>query len=207
MPASAAKRPGDRVRLLRGAGEDAAIEDDWLLIRFEPDSGNLVAEKDGKRITRPRDEYEKLNFPGSDDIWEILSGNDEEDLNKAKSAWAGLDLAKTSSGLLGYGRTLDSAFAGCQTAADFQAKVRSLADSCASAVNLLRIELKRAEAEYDRCPTGTSFENDRKDHLLSRLRDVQERYSTRLYGRDTLLPAWRRVADCLESLKAAQENR
>jgi hypothetical protein len=195
MPDSAAKKTGDPVRVLRKTEGEPAIEDDWLFVRFEPDSGDLIAEKDGKRIVCPREEFENLNFPGSSGLWETVSENgDEEALNEARRAWASLDLAKTASCLLKYCRTVDPAFTGCQTAAEFAAKARSSADSCANALVLLRIELKRAEAEYNRCPNETSFQNDQKD-------------TTRLYCHDKLVPAWCHLAACLESIEAARKSR
>jgi len=208
MPASAAKKPGDPVRVRRKAGGTAAIEDGWRFVRFEPDSGNLVAEKDGKRVVCARGECEKLNYPGSGEMWELLcSQPDDENLREAGCAWAELDLSKTASRLLEYGRALDPSFASCQTAIDFSGKVRALAESCDSSIAVLRMDMKRAEAEYNRCPVGTAFDNDRKDDLLDRWRDLQARYAAKAYCRDKLIPACCRVSACLESLDAARKAR
>jgi hypothetical protein len=207
MPVSTAKKSGDPILVRRKAGAIAAIEADWQFVRFEPDSGNLVAEKEGKRIVCSRDECEALNFPGSSEIWELLcSEPDDENLQEAGRAWAELDLPKTASCLLEYGRGLDPSLASCQTSADFTDKARSLASSCENAHAVLRMDMKRAEAEYNRCPVGTAFENDQKDDLLDRWRELQARYATKAHCLDKLVPVCSRLADCLKALQTANHK-
>jgi len=207
MPGSAVKKPGDPVRVRRTADMNALIEDDWKLIRFEPDSGNLIAEKNGKRVVCSRGECETLNFPGSDEVWGLLNSEpDDKNLCEARCAWTELNLCKTASCLLEYGRALDPALASCQTCADFASKVRSITEACESALVVLRMDIKRAEAEYKRCPAGSSFNNDLKDDCLSRWRYLQEKYAAKAHCRDNLIPACGRLAKCLDNLEAARKS-
>ncbi len=206
MPASAAKKPGDQVRVRRKDGETFLLENDWTFVRFEPDSGNMVAEKGGKRVICARGECLLLNFPASDTLWSLIVSEPEDDnLRAAEQAWAKLDLPKAVSCLLAYGRTLDPSFRGIQTGGDFASKTRSLAESCESALTLLKMEMKRAETEYNRCPVGTAFDNDRKDELLDAWRDLQAKYAAKAYCRDRLLPACRDLIACLKGIEEAKK--
>lgn len=206
MPDLIAKKTGDLVRVLERNGEPA-IQNNWTFVRFEPDSGNLVAEKDGKRIVSLRPEFEKLNFPGSSEVWDIVNQDEhDEHLAKARTEWAKLNLSGLIKALLDYARTLDPALAGIQTIADLAEKVRELKDVCASAVELLRLDTNRAEAAYNRCQGGTALENDQKDTLLEHWHDLQNRYAARLHRHEKLVPAWCRLVDALESAAAAAKT-
>ena len=206
MPASAFKKPGDPV-LVRRKGETPALEGGWRFVRFEPDSGNLIAEKGGKRVACARSECRLLNFPGSGAVWDLIESEpDDDNLRAARSAWTELDLSRASSRLLEYGRSLDPSFGGAQTAADYAAKTLSLAESCESALTVLNTDLKRAEAEYGRCPAGTSSEKERKSELLDRWQGLQAEYAAKAHRRDRLLPACRNLMRCLESIEAARKS-
>lgn len=199
-----AKKPGDPVRVIRHNGQRTEIENDWFLVRFEPDSGDLIAEKRGKRITSPRAEYDLLNFPGSAGVWELLcSDGDDAVIVKAKNAWAGLDLHGAIRRLLDYGRALGPEFAGIQTVSDFLSKAEGLKSSCLSSMEVLGLEAKRAQAEYDRAPIGSSFDNDSKDTLLQRLCGIKDRLASREHVRDAIFPAICALADALTSLEKA----
>jgi hypothetical protein len=194
---------GNTVRVLARDQEPSLIESDWVLVRFEPDSGNLVAEKNGKRIVCPRTEYECLNFPGSDEVWHIITENNTDpDLAKACSLWAKLDLTGLTRALIAHTRTLDPAFRGVQTLSDLSEKIHELHGSCQGSMEVLRLEMKRAEAEYNRCPNRTSFESDQKDNLLEHWHNLQNRYAARLYQHEKLIPAWDRLIAALENLNA-----
>ncbi len=204
---SDAKKPGDLIRVIRREKGSAAIEGGWALIRFEPESGNAIAEKDGKRISSPRKEFEKLNFSGSNGLWEII-GEDpgDPDLEEAEKAWAALDLAGAKKALMRRVRGLDPGLSGVQTLSDFSAKVRAMRDSCLSSMELLRIEIKRAEAEYNRAPVGTAFLNDQKDTLLGRLRGLEDRYAARAHLRDKIMPILCAFSDALRGLEEAMRS-
>jgi hypothetical protein len=207
MPASAAKQPGDPVLLRRKSGDSSTIEEDWRFVRFEPDSGDLIAEKEGKRVVCSRGECEALNFPGSGDVWQLIcSEPDDQNLQGARCAWAELNLSKLVTCLLRHGRALDPALESCQTPTEFAEKVNAIAEVCENSLALLRLELKRAEAEYNRCPTETSFQNDQKDDLLDRWRGLQDRFAARAYRRNKLIPAWQRLAACLEAVQMAKQK-
>jgi hypothetical protein len=201
------KKPGDIVRILRRKGNDAEIENGWAVVRFEPDSGDLVAEKEGTRSVSKREEYLKLNFPGSAAVWDFIASDaSDADLLKARESWAKLDLRGTMRRLLDHARTLDPRLAGIQTAEDFHSKIRSLKDACLSSMEVLRLESKRAEAEYNRAPNSTSFESDRKDNLLDRWRGIKDRLSAREHLAKEIMPIMCGLADALTSLDEASKE-
>jgi hypothetical protein len=204
---STAKKTGDLVRVLRQANKEDAIENDWSFVRFEPDSGNLIAEKNGKRINCPRKEYDCLNFPGSGNVWQIASADPADpDLAKALAAWAKLDIPGVIRALLSHARTLDPGLIGIQTIADLTVKVREIRDACLSSIEILRLDMKRAEAEYNRAPIGTSLENDQKDNLLERWRSLQDRHAARVHLHDKMLPVICGLVAALQSLEAAAKS-
>jgi hypothetical protein len=179
MPTTAvnAKRPGTLIRVCRKSADAPVLECDWELVRIEPDSGNVVAERNGKRIVCLRGEFDKLNFPGSDEVWKLLASEPgDDDLRAAGQTWAKLDLEGVGAALIRHARNLDP---------------------------VLQIEVKRAKQEYDRCGTATPFLCDQKDNLLSRWRHLEDQYAARKYRCEKLLPAWRRLIAALESLDAA----
>ena len=197
-----AKQPGDAVRITRN-GSDPAIEDGWVLVRFEPGSGNAVAEKDGKRVITERAAFDALNFPGSDELWEMLSAPElDAELLPVKAAWSKADLPGVVSALVKYARTLDPAFAGVQTASDMIEKAKEHEDSCQSSLEILRLDAARAKREYDQYPARTALENDHKDNLLTRWRNLDDQYAAHRYQCDRLIPAWRRTSSALKALTA-----
>jgi hypothetical protein len=203
MPAPAVKTPGSTIRVRRIDGETPVMEYGWTLQRFEPDSGNVIAEKDGMRITCAREDFELLNFPGSDDIWEIIScENPNDDLKKAGESWKKLDLPGVLGALLRHARGMDPSFSGVQTVSDLRQKIDDARRTFSHQMDVLRLEARRAEEEYNRCPARTAFDNDQKDTLLSRWRGLEDRYSSRKYCCEKLLPIWQKMASALEHIDA-----
>jgi len=197
----------EAVRVRRERAGEPEIEDGWTLIRIEPESGNVVCEREEKRIVCRRDEFEKLNFPGSDDVWCFVADPNENDLKNARQNWAKLDLFAAASALLRHARTLDPAFAGIQTIGDLDKKINEINDVCRRGMDVLRLEIKRAKNEYDRFNAQNPLETDKKDSLLSRLRDLEDRYATCAYRHATLLPAWQRLCSGLAQLEATAKTK
>jgi hypothetical protein len=206
MPDPAAAKTTERIVRVRREGDGAtALEYGWALIRLEPESGNAVCEHGEQRIVCPRQEFSLLNFPGSDDLWTIVSAPDD-DLKKAMDAWAKLDLQSVSVALIKYARTLDPIFTGAQTAADIAQKTAEIETLCRHSMDLLHLEIKRARNEYDRFVARTAWENDEKDHLLSKVRGLEDKCAARAYRYENQLPIWRRLCATLEAVDAARRN-
>ena len=108
-------------------------------------------------------------------------------------AWAKLDLRGVISALIRYARKLDPAFGGIQTTADLVEKIDETENICKRSMDLLRLEIKRALNEHERFAARTALEYDEKDSLLSRLRDLENKYATQAYRCESQLPAWRRL--------------
>lgn len=207
MSVPAAKTPGGMIRICRKNGDATVIECDWTLARIEPETGNAIAERDGKRITCPRNDFESLNFPGSDEVWNVISADHRDgDLEEAESRWAAFDLPGVKSALLNHARKLNPAFAGIQTVSDLHSKIENAERTLLHQADVLRLEARRAHNEYNRCSGRTGFDNDQKDTLLSRWRDIEDRLATRRYCCDKLLPLWKKMADVLDLLEATTEK-
>ncbi len=205
MPGSSkAKQPGDPARVKRPGVNGGAVENDWTLVRFEPRSGNAVAEKAGKRVIVPQAEFAALNFPGSDLLWNLVEAADlEECLAQAKTAWLNADLPGVFSSLMKHAREMDPAFAGVQTLDDLVKKAQAEEDACRSSLEVLRIDVTRSEREYNQYLARTPLENDTKDNLLARWRSLEDQYAARKHQCEKLIPAWHRVAAALQALVKA----
>ena len=203
MPAAADKKPGDPARVRQEDSGKTFFENDWTIVRFEPNSGNAVLEKDSKRITVPRAEFEIFNFKGSDDLWQALTADYKDgERERALAAWLGMDTFGVRRALVAYARTLDPSFAGVQTVADLAEKIRMREDAIKSSLSILRMDVARAEREYNRFEARTAFENDRKDALLTKVRNLQDQCDAKNYENDTLLPIWQKVLAALNGIEA-----
>jgi hypothetical protein len=201
------KPNGSPVRVGRGSAGARELECGWSLIRVEPESGNVICGRGRGRVNCPRREFELLNFPGSDDMWNIIADHKDDDLRKAKEAWTELDLLGVVSALIHYVRKLDPAFSGVQTIADLTEKIREIESVCKRSMDLLRLEIKRTQKEYDRFAARTELGRDKKDDLLARVSDLENEYAARAYRYETQLPAWRRLASAIQSTdKMSQKN-
>lgn len=201
-----AKIPLRQVRVRRATVDETAIESGWQLVRFEPESGNAVCERNEARMICPRDEFESLNFPGSDEVWSLIHEADDRDLQKACVAWAKLDLRGTALALLQYTRKLDPAFHDVQLLSDLDKKILKVDDICRKTLDLLRVETKRKRDEYERQTASNASEIDKKDELLLDLRNLEDRSAAQDYRHDVQLPAWRRLASAIRTLNAAAEQ-
>jgi len=207
MPAGNSVKPaGGTVRIRRERAGAGALESDWTLVRIEPESGNVVCERGDRRIVCRRSEFEALNFPGSDDVWMIISDHDDDDLAQAKDAWSKLDLRGASASLIKFARKLDPEFSGVQTAFDLAEKIRAIESVCKRSMDLLRLEIKKARLEHERFAARTALENDRRDDLLARVRELEDKYAARAYRYGTRLPEWRRLLSAIESMDAKSKN-
>jgi hypothetical protein len=205
--ANGAKPIGATVRVRRERNGSPQIESGWSLIRVEPESGNTVCQLGRQRIVSLRREFELLNFPGSDDLWGILSDEKGDELIKVKTSWAKLDLPGAVGGLLKYARTLDPELSGVQTVADIVQKLNEIESVCKRSMDLLRLEIKRAQSEYDRFVAQTALEYDKKDSLLARVREAENKYAARAYRYETQLPAWRRLVAVVQSMGAITDKK
>jgi hypothetical protein len=201
------KPAGTLVRVCRGNADTRRMECGWAIVRTEPDSGNVVCERNGERIICARQDFEKANFADSDAVWDTISkSQNDDDLKDALSKWTELDLRGLSLALLRYARRLDPSFAGVQTVTDLFKKISESEEACKRSMDLLRIETSRARAEYQRFPARTAMEYDKKDSLLSRVRELEDKYAAREYRFKELLPAWRRLASALKNIDAKFKN-
>jgi hypothetical protein len=204
MPDLADAKPTEHlVRVVRERDGAPALECGWALIRLEPESGNAVCEHGEQRIICPHQEFSSLNFPGSDDLWTIVSAPDDC-LAKARDAWTKLDLQSVMNALVKYARTLDPVFSGAQTAADIVQKTAEAETLCRHSMDILHLEIKRARGEYNRFVARTAWENDEKDHLLSKVRGLEDKCAARAYRCENQLPIWRRLCAALEAVEAAR---
>jgi len=199
---SNAKIPLRQVRIIRDATGGRMIEPGWSLVRLEPESGNAVCERGGKRVVCPQREFEALNFPGSDEAWSFIAGAADDELKKAGAAWAELDLHGAASALLHYARELDPAFRGIQIISDMEEKIGKIDDLCKKTLDLLRVETKRKRDEYERQTASNLSAIDKKDETLLDLRDLEDRYAAQAYRHDVQLPEWRRLASAIRSFDA-----
>ncbi len=200
------KTPRRTVRLRRESDGQKSLEDGWSLVRFEPESGNAVCERDAVRVICPRREFEALNFPGSDAAWSFVANAAEDELIKARAAWAELDLHGAANALLRYAHELDPAFRGIQILPDLDEKIDKINGLCQKTLDLLRVETKRKHDEYERQTTRNASETERKDELLIDLRDLEDRYAAQAYRHDVQLPEWRRLAEAVRSLEAENKK-
>ena len=195
------------IRICRQNDDAPILEYGWELVRIEPESGNAVAERDNKRIVCLKKEFEICNFPGSDTVWEIIDKEPEdEDIACAKKSWAKLDLGGTISALIRHTRKADPTLADIQTIDDLRKKIENAESACFRSMDILRMELKRAKNEYDRCPNNTLFMGDQKDSLLARWRDLEDKYNTRRYQYEKIIPYWHRLLTALASLDKTFKN-
>lgn len=204
MPDShGAKKIGGKARALRAnENSQSEIDCDWTIVRFEPNSGNAVLEKDGKRIISLPDEFSTLNFSGSDQLWSLLENAEDELLEQAKAHWTKLDLARTYSALIQYARTLDPAFSGTQTLGDLEAKIEEIENKNQSSLELLEIECRRAQKEHE--TAGTPAE---ESALLAKWNEAESRIASHRYHRNHLFPSWHKVTAVLGSLKNASNSK
>ena len=190
-----------QVRIARERDGAKELEDGWTLVRLEADSGNAVCERNGMRVNCDRREFELLNFPGSDDIWMMISDpTDDDDLQKVRRAWVELDLRSVATAVLRHVSRLDPALCGIQTIADLDEKVGEIEAICKRSMDIARIEVKRAQSEYERCPTGTTFDRDKKEFLLERVHDRENRYTALVYRAETQLPVWKKLVFALKNI-------
>jgi len=195
------------VHVCRKENGEPKLEHDWKLVRIEPETGNAVCERNGARIVLERSEFEKLNFPGADYIWETISkAQDDADLKTAQETWAKLDLGGVVSAFLRYARRLDPAFAGIQTLTDLKEKTEETQNACIRSMFILSQDVKRVKIEYNRCPARTAFECDQKDDLLARWRHLEDQYDARKYRCETLIPAWRKLIVAIENMDNAAKK-
>jgi hypothetical protein len=202
-----AKKIGDKARALRAKNSGPnEIDCDWTIIRFEPNSGNVVMEKSGKRIVSLPAEFFALNFPGSDGLWTLLESAEDELLAKTKSAWSKPDISAAYSSLIQYARTLDLAFFGTQTLSDLKAKIEEIENKNRSSLELLEIERRRAQKEHDSIGPRTR-DNAQKSALFAKWQEAESRIASHHYHRDRLFPLWRQTAAALGSLKNAKNSK
>jgi hypothetical protein len=201
------KPAGTPVRVCRENAGTRRMECGWLVVRTEPDSGNIVCERNSERVICQRNDFEKINFPDSDTIWNIIANAQKDaDLEEALKKWTDLDLYGLSLALLRYARRLDPIFAGVQTVSDLCGKIGESEDACKRSMDILRLDTSRARAEYERFPARTAIEYDKKDSLLSRVRDLENKYAARAYRYNEQLPAWRRLASALKYIDTSAKN-
>jgi len=200
------KTPRRPVMIRRESSGKNRLESGWSLVRFEPESGNAVCERGTAHVICPRREFEALNFPGSDEAWNMISGASDDELQKAAAAWAELDLHGAAAALLHYARTLDPAFRGIQILADLDEKISKIDGVCQKTLDLLRVETKRKRDEYERKTAANASEIEKKDELLIEVRDLEDRYAAQAYRHDVQLPEWRRLAAAIRSLDAADKK-
>lgn len=206
MPDASRQTTGGIIRVRRDHADPMEIEHGWSLIRIEPESGRVVCERDGKRILCDRREFELLNFPGSDDVWDIIFETDDNDLKKAKAAWANLDLYSAASALLRHARTLDPIFDGIQITSDLNEKISETESVCKRSMDILRLELERARLEYDRFAANTKLAHREKDRLLATMQAIEDKYAAYAYRLKIQLPAWRRLGAAIEQLSATAKK-
>jgi len=193
------KKPGDRCRTLR----DGAPEEGWTLVRFEPASGNAVLEREGVRINVPRAEFDRLNFPGSDAVLSALRSEEDTD---GIAAFASGDLGAVRSALLTAARAADHAFRGIQTTGDLMAAIETRAHGITRSIEILKLDVGRAEREYNRFVARTALEYDKKDSLLTRSRNLEDQLAAREHEENDLLPRWRALLEALVALDARLGN-
>jgi|GEM_PF-2548452 hypothetical protein len=195
------------VRIVRERDGAKELEDGWTLVRLEADSGNVVCERNGTRVNCGRREFELLNFPGSNDIWAAISDpRNDDDLQKAKRSWVEFDLRGVVAALIRHASRLDPAFGGIQTIADMDEKVREIEAICKRSMDIARIEVKRAQNEYERCPLKTTFDRDRKENLLDCVRDRENRYAALAYRYETQLPIWQKLVSAIKNIDAIDKK-
>ncbi len=183
---SSVKKPGDLIRALVRAGRGKRIDEGWKIVRFEPGSGNAVAEKSRQRIICPRGELCALNFGGSDALWSLIGSEEHESLAAASAAWAILDLSDAGAHLLRYCRSLDPEFAGIETVSDLEGKIRAIENHCRSALSLLEIERRRIADGHEEAV-----------RLANRIMALR-------YHLDELIPLWRGIHAGLAGLDRAR---
>jgi hypothetical protein len=195
------KIPGDRVRYL--APTAAELEDDWRLVRYEPDSGNAILERQGTRVNVTRKDFLLLNFPGSDDLYSCLRRTYARDpaAENALKAWINDDLKTVRRDLIDIINRNAPDFLGVQTASDFSKKLVEREENVEQAINILKLDIGRSRHEYDRFDARTSFENDEKDNLLLRFRNFEDQYSTKLFEKNILFPIWQELFRALSALE------
>jgi hypothetical protein len=202
---SAAKNVGDLTRIITGQG---TIEHDWKLVRFEPETGNAICEKDNKRVSCRRGDFEILNFPCSDALWETIQKDKSEsdDLVSALRAWEKLDLSGLRRHFLHYAASLDPSLNGTATFDDLKRLTKQISDRCRRGLELLKIDVKKAEREYSAFPARTALEYDAKDNLLAHWRDMENKYAAKKYRAECLIPALCRLSDALACLIQTEEQ-
>jgi hypothetical protein len=195
------KIPGDRVRYVPAGGTE--IEDDWQLVRFEPETGNAVLERAGARVSVGRDNFLRYNFPGSDDVYFALRriAPRDEAAATALGSWANNDLAAVRRSLKDLIARSAPAFAGIQTVSDLAKKLVEREETVDRALAILKLDIARAEREYARFSGRTALENDEKDNLLLRLRNFEDQYATKLFEKTNLIPAWQEMFRALSALE------
>jgi hypothetical protein len=195
------KIPGDRVRYLPPGA--TAMEDDWRLVRYEPDSGNAVLERQGTRVNAARDNFLLFNFPGSDDLYSCLRRTYARDpaAENALGAWTSGDLKTVRRDLIDIINRNAPDFLGVQNASDFSKKLVEREEAVDRGMSILKIEIGRSKQEYDRFDARTSFENDEKDNLLLRFRNFEDQYSTKLFEKNILFPIWQELFRALSALE------
>jgi hypothetical protein len=201
MPEMREKIPGDRVRLL--APNAAEIEDNWQLVRYEPDSGNAILEREGTRVNVTRENFLLLNFPGSDDLYACLRRTYARDpaAENAIKAWASNDLKTVRRDLIDIINRNATDFLGVQNASDFSKKLVEREEAVDRGISILKLEIGRSKQEYDRFDARTSFERDKKDNLLLRFRNFEDQYSTKLFEKNILFPVWQELFRALSALE------
>jgi hypothetical protein len=196
------KTTSETVLIRRGSAGAKELECGWSLIRIEPESGNAICERAERRIICPRREFELLNFPGSDEAWDVIINEPDDELKKAGRAWAALDLRGAVSSLIRYASRLDPAFNGVQIPSDLTERIDVIDKICKKTTDLLRVEAGRKRDEYERRIAQNGSATGKNDDLLSELRDLEDRYATQAYRLNTQLPAWRRLDAAIHSMDA-----
>jgi hypothetical protein len=195
------KIPSDRVRYL--APGATTIEDDWRLVRYEPDSGNAILERNGGRVNAARENFLLFNFPGSDDLYSCLRRAYARDpaAAKAMNAWVSGDLKTVRRDLIDIIDRNAPDFLGIQTASDFSKKLVEREEAVDQAISILKLDIGRSKQEYDRFDARTSFEKDKKDNFLLRLRNFEDQYATKLFEKNSLIPVWQELFCALSALE------
>ncbi len=200
------KIPGDRVRYLPPDGTE--IENNWKLIRYEPDSGNAILERNATRVNVPRENFLLLNFPGSDDLYLCLQSSIARDpmATSAINAWKNNDLKTVKRNLTDIISRNAPAFLGIQTASDLSQKLVEREEAIDNSMRILKLDIGRAEQEYNRFEAKTNFERDKKDNLLMRLRNFQDQYATKLFEKNNLVPIWQELFRALSAIEFKLRN-
>jgi len=73
-------------------------------------------------------------------------------------------------------------------------------------MDIARIEVKRAQNEYERCPLKTTFDRDRKENLLDCVRDRENRYAALAYRYEDPIADWQKLVSAIKTSTPSIKN-